>query len=486
MAASEFQKRAITFVVVFGLMATALATLPFFENWLQTDFLPRVGMAFASDALFENFFHILKIILWMILVISVVRFVTFVIFLAAQRNSEQNEISSLLRTVLSVAVYIVSFFIIFQTQFPAVNLGAIFTGSAILGVVVGLALQETLGNLFAGVALQADQPFQVGDVISIPNRGVGVLESISWRGVKIRTFQNKFLIISNAVLAKESIEVASKDSLNARIVYFNTVYTASPAHTAHVVREAVRHAENVSLKMRPVVRIHDLAESGIDWEVKYWVENYARHNDTDALVRRNIWYAFQREKINFAYPTRSIYVEQHADDVTLAEKININAERLNQVPIFAPLSDDETGFLAESARSRIFAPGEPIVQMGQEGNSMFIIVRGMVSIQITEKGVEKEVGTLGENDFFGEMSLLTGEKRTAAVVAVEETEVLRIEKNAMKKIFNNNPGLVESIAGIAAERKEELMSLTNKESVVKDDRAVGMLTSIRKFFGLKR
>jgi small-conductance mechanosensitive channel len=443
-------------------------------------------LASAGDALFDNFFHILKIILWMILVISVVRFVTCVAFLAAQRNSEQNEISSLLKTVLSIAVYIVSFFIIFQTQYPAVNLGAIFTGSSILGVVVGLALQETLGNLFAGVALQADQPFQVGDVISIQNRGIGVLESISWRGVKIRTFQNKLLIIGNAVLAKESIEVASKDNLNARIVYFNTVYSASPAHTAHVVREAVRHAENVSPKIRPVVRIHNLGESGIDWEVKYWPENYARHNDTDALLRRNIWYAFQREKIHFAFPTRSVYMEQAVDDVTLEEKININAERLNQVPIFAPLSDEETEFLAQSARTRIFAPDEPIVRFGLEGKSMFIIVRGKVSVQITEKGVEKEVGTLGENDFFGEMSLLTGEKRTATVVAVEETEVLRIEKTAMKKIFSNNPDLVNSIGEIAAERKEELMSLTNKELDVKDDRTVGMLTSIRKFFGLKR
>lgn len=486
MAASEFQKRSITFVVVFGLMAAALAALPFIETWLREEFLPGFGLVFAGEALFDNFFHILKIILWMVLVISVVRFLTFVIFLARQRNPEQNEISSLLKTVLSVAVYIVSFFIIFQTQYPAVNLGAIFTGSAILGVVVGLALQETLGNLFAGVALQADQPFQVGDVISIPNRGVGVIESVSWRGIKIRTFQNKLLIISNAVLAKESIEVAPKENLNARIVYFNTVYSASPSHTAHVVREAVRHAENVSAKMRPIVRIHNLGESGIDWEVKYWLENYARHNDTDALVRRNIWYAFQREKINFAFPTRSVYVEKHEDDVTLEEKININAERLNQVPIFAPLSDEEIEHLAQSARTRIFAPGEPIVRMGLEGNSMFIIVRGNVSVQITESGIEKEVGTLAENDFFGEMSLLTGEKRTATVIAIEETEVLRIEKNAMKKIFNNNSGLVESIAAIAAGRKEELMSLSNKDTVVKDDRAGGMLTSIRKFFGLKR
>src|SRR5512144_1912233 len=109
-----------------------------------------------------------------------------------------------------------------------------------LGVVVVLAVRENLRNLFGGIAMQADQPFQVGDVVSITNRGTGVVESVSWRGVKIRTFQNKLLIISNAVLAKETIEVAPKGNLNARIVFFNTEYVHSPSRTIQLVREAVR------------------------------------------------------------------------------------------------------------------------------------------------------------------------------------------------------------------------------------------------------
>ena len=105
----------------------------------------------------------------------------------------------------------------------------------------------------------------------IPNRGEGVVESISWRGVKIRTFQNKLLVLSNSVLGKELVEVAPKDNLNARIVFFNTVYSASPANTASIVREAIRQSDNVSPKMRPVVRIRNLGDNGIDWEVKFWV-----------------------------------------------------------------------------------------------------------------------------------------------------------------------------------------------------------------------
>lgn len=484
-------------------MAAVLATLPLLETWLQVDLLPQFGYRFtfesnwqlAGDAtdmtkatyvgLISNFFHIIKIIVWMVLIIASVRFITYLIFLAALRNAAQSEISSLLRTVLSIVFYIVAFFIVFQAQYPAINLGAIFTGSAILGIVVGLALQETLGNLFAGIALQADQPFQVGDVVIIPNRGMGVVEIVSWRGVKIRTFQNKLLLISNSVLGKESIEVAPKGNLNASNVHFNTQYSVSPARTMQVVRDAVRQAENVSNKMRPNVRIRDLGSYAIDWEVKYWLEDYTKLHDTDALVRRNIWYAFQREKIQFAFPTQTLHIQEKVEEVALEDKLNVIAERLNGVPIFAPLSEDETEKLALAARSRIFAQGESIVRAGAEGHSMFIIVRGKVSVQILENGRKKIVNTLGEDDFFGEMSLLTGEKRTATVVADEETEVLRIEKSALKPIFENNPEVASTISEIVAERRQGLVEAVEGPADMPEDKAAGMLSSIRRFFGLK-
>lgn len=504
MPASEFQKRAISFILQFGLISIVLAGMPLLENWLQTDFLPQFGFHFVVNAawqltpesaavmtvatyagLIENFFHIIKIVLWMIVIISIVRFVTYLIFIAALRNASQNEISSLLKTVLSIVIYIVAFFIIFQSQYPGINLGAIFTGSAILGIVVGLALQDTLGNFFAGIALQADQSFQVGDYLSITNRGSGVVESVSWRGVKIRTRQNKLLVISNAVLGKEILEVAPRDNVNARLVSFSTLYSASPARTAQLVREAVRQAENVSPKIRPVVRIRNLGESSIEWEVKYWLEDYARHNNTDALIRQRIWYVFQREKIAFPYPTRTVHIEPKTEEVPIEDEVNTNAERLNAVSIFTPLSHEETEKLAKASKARIYAPGEAIVRIGQEGNSMFVIIRGSVNVQIPENKTQKTVNSLRENDFFGEMSLLTGEPRSATVVAAEETEVLQIKKNALKPIFESNPALMESIYERIEERKKlnQAELETNVEEELKTRKSV--MGSIRKFFRLK-
>jgi len=345
-------------------------------------------------------------------------------------------------------------------------------------------LQDTLGNLFAGIALQADQPFQVGDVINISNRGTGVVESVSWRGVKIRTFQSKLLIISNAVLGRETIEVAPQTNLNARIVYFNSVYIYSPTRTAQLVREAIRNVENVSNKVRPIVRIRNLGDSGIEWEVKYWIEKYEKYNDTDALIRQRIWYVFKRENIEFAFPTRTIHVEPKPETLSDDEIINVATEHLANVAVFAPLSEEEIDRLARASVKRIFAPGEAIVRRGQEGRSMFVVIRGNVKVQIPENNIQKVINRLTVNDFFGEMGLLTGEPRTATVVAEDEVDVLEIRKSAIKPIFESNPELMSAVYEIIEERKLLLKTEDEVKGTDDKDRKAGVLGSIRRFFGI--
>jgi len=503
MASSDIRKRTIYFLITAALIILVLLLFPLIDTWVIAAMAERLGITIAPDGtiigadstqaakmaetsvtLTVTVLHLLKIVVWMALVISIVRYISFLITKTLYRNAKQGEISSLLRTVLSVVVYIVAFFIIFQSQFPNIQLAPLFTGSTIIGIVVGLALQDTLGNLFAGLALQADQPFQVGDVINIQGKGTGVVESVSWRGVKIRTFQNKLVIISNSSLGKEAIEVAPRTNLNARSVFFSTVYSASPANTAHRIREAVRLAENVSQKMRPVVRIRNLGESGVEWEIKYWLEDYTKYNDTDALLRERVWYALKREQVEFSFPTRVIHTHQTTAN-TPQDAFQIVAERLNRVSIFAPLSDEEIEKLAGSSTTRIYAPGEAIVRQGQEGNSMFVIIRGAVKVQVPEKDYQKTISTLGENDFFGEMSLLTGEPRTANVIAVSESEVLRIDKAGLRPIFEGNPALVDAVSELVEERRELLRQTLTSESEdlgAKDQK--GVLPSIRRFFGL--
>jgi CRP-like cAMP-binding protein len=291
------------------------------------------------------------------------------------------------------------------------------------------------------------------------------------------------VLISNSTAAKEPIEVCPRENLNARLVFFNTIFTDSPAKTIHVVREAVREADNVSQKVAPIVRIRNIGESALEYEVKYWLDDYAKYNDTDALVRQRIWYAFRRAGLSFAFPTRTVLVARKLKTASESDGGAI-VERLAAVDIFAPLSADEIAMLAQAATSHVFAPGETVIRAGDPGSSMFVVHNGRVSVQVSESGRARTVANLSEGAFFGEMALFTGEPRTANIVAVEETEVLEIGHAAMKQVFDTNPDLVESLSHIITERRQGLAA-SEDLSVTDEDQSAGLLASIKRFFGLK-
>jgi len=470
------------FFIAAAVVLVALYVAFHFEFALQTLLSAKMGRLAANAA---PIVHVLQLILLALLAYLVVRAFNVFVFGLVFRFRRGFEAPTLVRNIFTIIAFTALFFIIFSVMFPDVNLGALFTTSAIFGVILGLALQDTLGNFFSGISLQADRPFQVGDVISVgAEKHTGVVEEITWRAVKIRTFQNHVVLISNSTAAREPIEVCPRENLNARLVFFNTLYSDSPAKTIHVVREAVREADNVSQKITPIVRIRNLGDNGVDYEVKYWLNDYAKYNDTDALVRQRIWYAFRRAKLNFAYPTRTLLVERTPKPGMRPGDESAIVERLAAVDIFAPLSPEETAMLAQAASSHVFAPGETVIRGGDPGSSMFVVHNGRVNVQISENGRARNVATLSEGAFFGEMALFTGEPRTASVVAIEETEVLEISHEAMKRVFDNNPDLVESLSHIIAERRQGLAA-REELSGSKRDESAGILSSIKRFFGMK-
>ena len=395
------------------------------------------------------------------------------------------EAPTLVRNIFTLIAFTILFVLIFKWQFTDINLGALFTTSAIFGVIIGLALQDTLGNFFSGISLHADRPFQVGDVIVVgQQKHTGVVEGITWRAIKIRTFSNHVVLVANSSAAKEAIEVAPRNNLNARLVFFGTLFTDSPAKTIHVVREAVHDADNISRKITPIVRIRNLGESAIEWEIKYWLEDYAKYNDTDALVRQRVWYALRRNGLAFAYPTRTIQVERKGPaKPTTAEEAII--DRLSAVEVFAPLSLDEIQKVAATTVAHVFAPGETLIRAGDAGASMFVVHNGRVQVQVTENGRARAVAVLDEGDFFGEMGLFTGEPRTANVVALDETEVLEIGHEAMRGLFEKNPSLVESISWTIAERRAGLAAGSQQASQASLEESAGLLASIKRFFSLR-
>ncbi|HEX8775791.1 MAG TPA: mechanosensitive ion channel family protein [Pyrinomonadaceae bacterium] len=470
--------------IAFFFIALAIATLLVISVYAFDEALRAyLGHFMLRNETHETILGVTKLVLWGFLFIVIIRGLNEFIFGFIFRIRRGYEAPNLVRNIFSIIAYVIVFTILSKIFITGVDLTTVLATSTAFGLIIGLALQETLGNLFAGASLHADKPFQVGDVITV-GQHTGVVESVTWRAVKIRTFTNHIVLISNSNASKEYIQVFPRDNLNARLVFFNTVYSNLPARAIHVVREAVRDVPNVSPRMTPIVRIKNLGDNGVDYEVKYWLEDYAKYNDTDALIRQRIWYAFQREGLglDFAFPTRTVLMQQVEQN---SEPPDDHAvfERLSAVPIFRPLTDEETATLSEATVCHGFAPGELVIRAGAQGSSMFVVHRGRVDVQVADNGRPRTVATLNEGDFFGEMALFTGEPRTANVVAKEETEVLEIGHLAIKRLFETNPALVEALSRTIAERRAGLKAKQDDTEMIKKESA-GVLASIKSFFGI--
>jgi small-conductance mechanosensitive channel/CRP-like cAMP-binding protein len=489
MARTRFTGQFVFPLIALAFFALALHFLPSFAPPTITESeLSALSKAQVNDYWRgHTIYYWIETFAWIALELSamflVVRLASAFFFDVVFRARKRRQAPRFVRDIFALVAYVLLVALILKLTFQSLSLGAIFSGSALLGIILGLALQDTLGNLFAGISLQADKPFEVGDVITIGSL-TGVVESITWRAVKIRSFSNQVILVSNSALAKEHIEVAPRDNLNARNVFFNSLYTDSPAKVIHVVREAVRDAENVSQKITPVVRIRNLGEFAVDYEVKYWLVDYTKQHDSDALIRQLIWYTFRRNGLSFAYPTQTLYFERPSrDGGRHAAPLDRVTERLSAVDIFAPLTPEELARLAAACESRTYAPGELIIRAKDAGDSMFVIHRGGVEIRVTSSdGKTRTVATLEEGAFFGEMALLTGEPRTANVFAKEETEVLEIGHQAMKRLFETNPDLVESLSHTIEERRAGLNATVARRSL--GDEPASLLTSIKRFFGM--
>src|SRR5919205_1410959 len=222
---------------------------------------------------------------WMSLALVAVRALNELTFLVF-RKRKGYEAPSLMRDIFSLVLYVTAGAVILKYTLD-LSFAALLPGSALLGIVLGLALQDTLGNLFSGISLHADKPFQVGDVITV-GKHTGVVMASTWRAVKIKTFSNHIVLVSNSVIAKESIEVCPQNGQNARYVFFAAAYTDSPVKVIRVVREAVREADNVLRYITPVVRIRNLGDFSVEYEVKYWLVDYARHHHTHAPIPQRI------------------------------------------------------------------------------------------------------------------------------------------------------------------------------------------------------
>ncbi|MFO0564230.1 MAG: mechanosensitive ion channel family protein [Polyangiaceae bacterium] len=377
-----------------------------------------------------------------------------------------------------------------------VNLSGLIATSAVLTAVIGLSLQDTLGNILSGLALQTDDSLHVGDWIKVGDVSGKVVE-IRWRYTAIETRNWETVIFPNSQLVKGQVTVLGRRRGQPvqwrRWVWFNVDFRFPPGEVIEAVTQALRSApiDNVASDPPPNCILMDFHESYGRYAVRYWLTDLAADDPTDSSVRTRIYFALRRADLPLSIPAHAIFMTEQTAERKEEKSVAEHDRRLQMlanIGLFSRLSAEERETLARTLRYTPFAPGEVMTRQGAEAHWLYIIVSGEASVRVKIDGEgDREVARLKSGDFFGERSLLTGEPRSATVIAAATVECFRLDKSAFQALMDARPEIADEVAEVLANRQADLLRVRENLSAEAAKRRaaqdkIDLVDKIRRFF----
>jgi small-conductance mechanosensitive channel/CRP-like cAMP-binding protein len=417
------------------------------------------------------------------------RLLDLLIFERLAQWRKKSRVPLVVRDIGRMGLSLVALVAIVHGYFPGVDLNILAVSSLVVGYIVGNASQDTLSNLFAGLTLNAERPFLIGDWISVSGH-IGVVVDTTWRATRLRTRGDDYIVIPNSVITKESVVNYSRPtSSHGCYLSIGVSYNTPPNKARMTILEVLRTAPEVCQDPAPSVFLAGYGDFAITFTIKFFITEYVRLDDIKSNVMDRLWYAFRREGITIPFPIHE-ELQRNAttedDTRRIAEQEDIR-NLLVGVDLFLSLSPEEIGQLVGRTKLQLFAGGECLCRQSEAGDSFYIIRSGRVAVSINSAtGQPLTVAHLGEGEFFGEMSLLTGEPRSATVSAETDVNVLRVSKQDFAGILQANADLAGKLAAVLEKRMAESRTLLTASAAnerTPTTRSV-LVARIRRFFGL--
>lgn len=468
-------------VVTYHVLVLLLGALVFIST------APELGVIGPESAILNETF--LKVFWGTLLFFGVLLILRLIdVFLVGYLVSRRLGIHiSVLARHLAVVILLATTLILVLAAYQ-VPITPLLATSAVGSAIIGLALQDMLGNVVSGVALQAERPFKVGDWIQLGEYEGRVVE-MNWRATRLATRDNDHVILPNSTVAREKIRnYQAPGPLEARHLKVGIEYVAAPARVKAVLLEATLGAEGVLAYPAPRIWLTNYGDFAITYEIKFWIDRFADWPDIEDRVMTRIWYLLRRNRITIPFPIRDVYQRQVELDTSKLGPQPGSPEVtaiLRTIELLKPLSAEELQTVSHRLKVALYTGEEVLVHQDQPGDSFFIIDSGRVSVRANGM----EVAQLGDRDHFGDMSLLTGQPRNATVVALTDTRVLIIDRECFETVLRANPAVAEKLSEtlewIQTENaaKLEAQGLAASQTGPKSARSI--LAMVRRFFRLE-
>jgi small-conductance mechanosensitive channel/CRP-like cAMP-binding protein len=360
---------------------------------------------------------------------------------------------------------------------------SILTTTTALGVIVGLAAQESLGQIFNGLMLQLSNPFKPGDWVQSGNH-IGRVRGIGWRSTTIITRHNEQVEVPNTAIGKEVL-VNFGERAVADEVEVGLSYDVPPNRAREVIRRVLHGIPNVLRDPAPEIMPWEYQDFSVKYRVKYWMQDYTVQEHLHSEVIASLWYALRRNGMEIPFPIRTLQMRRRPPALGQGDYEQEIMSELRKIDFLHDLDDNELRVIVPSVRSHPFGAGEVLMREGEHGESLFIIRRGSVEVLVPgADGTERRVNTLQSPQFIGEISLMTGAPRNATIRALDDVEVLEMNRDGFTRLFKERPDAARAMSEIIAARISENQAVRamGAPGDGKAGRSVWLLSKMREIF----
>ncbi len=413
-------------------------------------------------------------------------------------------ISNLTDKILLITLYFIpSIFIMMFYKYEVLSLNdksgttIPLAAGGIVFAAIALSLQSSLSDLIKGIFVNIERPFAINDWITVDDK-TGYVENITWRSTRIRTFQNTEVIIPNEIVADSILTNWSKqdkEKMSEGFHIFNKLYF----HPSHDPENISKLLYNALKKAKPVdgreqlnlqwVRFIGANEFGLEFVVAFDCTKRILKNSMQDSVMMEIHKTLRHAGVQMSagklygkleedtglhaldtHRSREDFEKRQVSEFNPYNESVKNRVLLQKIPIFMSLNSEDLDEIAENAERLHFEKDDYIIKQNDSGDSLYVINDGVVSVYLDNENKDKVfLAKLGVGDFVGEGSLLTGEPRSANVIAETPCIVIKVSKDIIKDIFSKNPNVYDYVANILAQRKLKLDKKKNESQLTKDE-----------------
>jgi CRP-like cAMP-binding protein len=421
-----------------------------------------IDMMIPQAKEFKTWAHVGRAIALLLVAFALIRLVTETFLIIRFRRKADP--STIVAEIVLTSLYSITALVVLRFMVgidPRVLLAVPALGTLIVGWI-------RTGNFFSGLLIQAHRPFAQGDWVRLGDH-LGRVAGTGWRATWMITRNNEHVQIPNAALASQAVvNYTSGGAMVADEVYLEIDRDVAPARVEHIVGELMRGVREV---LTSEVDLCEYKGAVNRYRIRFWLADYAADERVRAAIARSLWYALRRNAIDLApSEPRRIPVESNGHaDLAHHDSPAVDSEMLTElrrVYLLNALSDDELALVASAIKPLQFGRGEVLMHQGDEGDRFYILRKGKVEIFAHNDSGKREthirdIEDSSRENFFGEIALLTGDKRNASIRATTDIDVWEIGRDAFARLFHAKPEAGTAIAEVAGRRSTETSAATH-------------------------